>query len=122
NGPGLSVYHGPMYEVAKSYEGDKAIDIKGGSLEDIYQYVAQFLPVWIITTTHMVPINVFETWKIHSGAIEVTCNVHSVVEFDFDKTHVYVNDTYGDKNKQVDRQAFEAAWKQMGSQAIVIEK
>lgn len=122
NGPGLSVYHGPMYDVAKSYAGDKAIDITGGSPEDIYQYVAQGLPVWIITTTHMVPVNEFETWKTPSGTIEVTFNVHSVVVTGFDKTHVYVNDPYGDKNKQVDRQAFEAAWKQMGSQAIVIEK
>lgn len=80
------------------------------------------MPVWIITTTNLSPVNNFQTWDTPQGEISVTFNVHSVVVTGYDEEHVYVNDPYGTKNRKVDRVKFEKAWKQMGSQAVVINK
>lgn len=35
--------------------------------------------------------------------------------------YVYINNPYGQKNQKLNRSQFEAAWKQMGSQALVIK-
>ncbi|WP_229671677.1 C39 family peptidase [Lentibacillus kapialis] len=120
NGPGLSVYHGPLHEVAKEYAGDNAIDLTGKPIDTLYQFVAQGLPVWVITTVNFVPVNDFKTWDTPSGKLDVTYSVHSVVVTGFDKNYVYLNNPYGQKNQKVEKEDFEAAWEQMGSQAIVI--
>ena len=37
NGPGLSVYHGPIYDLAHSYAGNKAVDLTGSEPGKIYE-------------------------------------------------------------------------------------
>ncbi|MCI3987934.1 C39 family peptidase, partial [Bacillus vallismortis] len=37
NGPGLGVYHGPIYQLAKTYAGDKVSDMTGQSITEFYQ-------------------------------------------------------------------------------------
>jgi uncharacterized protein YvpB len=120
NGPGLSVYHEPMQELAAQYVGTRAVDISGSPVRELYRYIAEGLPVWIITTSNLAPVDNFEKWKTPSGEIDVSFNVHSVTVTGYDKDAVYVNNPYGQKNQKVDKKDFEAAWKQMGSQAIVI--
>lgn len=122
NGPGLGVYHGPIYDLAKKYVGDKAIDITGEQPEDIYKHLDQGLPVWIIISTSYAPVRNFRTWETPKGEVDVTFSVHSVAVTGYDEQSVYVNDPYGEKNKKVDKHQFELAWKQMGQQAIVITK
>lgn len=122
NGPGLSVYHGPMYDVAQDFAGNNAIDLTGKPIDMLYQLVAQGLPAWVITTVNFAPANDFETWDTPSGEVDVTFSVHSVVVTGFDKDYVYINNPYGQKNQKVNKEDFEAAWEQMGSQAIVITK
>lgn len=121
NGPGLSVYHGPIAQLAGQYS-DKVEDLSGKDVTEIYRKVGNGLPVWIITTTHLTPVNNFQTWNTKHGKISVTFSVHSVVVTGYDEKYVYVNDPYGTKNRKVDRTNFEKAWKQMGSQAVVVNK
>lgn len=120
DGPGLTVYHDPIHNLAKQYAGNKVIDITGESMETLYHYLSKGLPVWVITTVTYAPVNDFETWNTPSGKIDVTFSVHSVVVTGFDEKHIYINNPYGQKNQQVDKKSFVAAWKQMGSQAVVI--
>ncbi|WP_139186969.1 C39 family peptidase [Sediminibacillus halophilus] len=122
DGPGLGVYHGPMLDLAKQYVDDRAVDLTGSSPDAIYQSLDKGLPVWIITTSSFAPVGGFETWQTPNGEIEVTYSLHSVAVTGYEDEYVYINDPYGGKNKQVDRDNFEKAWEQMGSQAIVIEK
>ena len=122
DGPGLSIYHGPMHELAEEYVGDRAIDISGDSVEKLYSYLSKGLPVWIITTSNLVPVDTFETWETPSGEIDVSFNVHSVAVTGYDEDAVYVNNPYGQKNQRINKEDFEKSWKQMGSQAIVITK
>lgn len=74
----------------------------------------------MITTARFQPVSDFKTWDTPRGSINITYSEHSVVITGYDAGHIYVNDPYGTKNKQLGREAFEKAWKQMGSQAIVI--
>lgn len=120
NGPGLSVYHGPIYDLAHSYAGNKAVDLTGSEPGKIYEQLNQGRPVWVITTVHFTPVNDMETWNTPSGKVDVTYSVHSVAVTGYDEDYVYVNDPYGYKNRKTDRENFEKSWKQMGSQAIVI--
>ncbi|WP_425509549.1 C39 family peptidase [Virgibacillus ihumii] len=120
DGPGLTVYHGPIHDLAANYAGDKAVDLTGKSAETLFKYVAKGMPVWVITTTNSVPVNNFQTWNTPSGKIQVTFSVHSVVVTGFDEDYVYINNPYGYKNQRVSKEDFVAAWKQMGSQAVTI--
>jgi len=62
-GPGLSVYHEHMMELAKKYVGDRAIDLTGSNPGKLYESIGHGLPVWVITTTSFVPANNFKTWN-----------------------------------------------------------
>lgn len=118
-GPGLSVYHGPIVQLAKQYVGDNVMDITGSDPHTIYEYIAKELPVWVITTTKFKPVHNFQTWQTPSGEVKVTFSVHSVVVTGYDNDYVYVNNPYGMKDQKVHKKLFEEAWIQMGRQAVV---
>ncbi|TRM11817.1 hypothetical protein FH966_09070 [Lentibacillus cibarius] len=119
-GPGLSVYHGPIYSLAKDYAGDKVIDLTGAPIALLYYYLSYGLPVWVISTVDFSPSVDFETWHTPAGEIDVTFDVHSAVVTGYDEDYVYVNNPYGQKNQRVRKKDFKTTWEQMGSQAIVI--
>ncbi|GAA0595884.1 C39 family peptidase [Virgibacillus siamensis] len=120
DGPGLTVYHGPIHNLAADYAGKQAVDLTGKSAETLFQHVSNGMPVWVITTTNSVPVNNFKTWNTPSGKIQVTFSVHSVVVTGVDEKYVYINNPYGYKNQRLSKENFIAAWKQMGSQAVTI--
>lgn len=122
HGPGLSMYHGPIMKLAKKYVGNKAVDLTGSKISKIYKQIDKGLPVWVITTATFSPTNEFITWKTAQGKIKVTYDIHSVVITGYDKKSVYINNPFGKKNQNINRTNFEKAWKQMGSQAVVIQK
>ncbi|MGS2780319.1 C39 family peptidase [Robertmurraya sp. GLU-23] len=119
DGPGLGVYHGPIYDLATNYS-DHVIDLTNQSFDELLKQVAQGHPVWIITTSTFSPIDEFETWETPQGEVTITYKMHSVVITGFDNESIYINNPYGEKNQQLDRESFIQAWEQMGSQAIVV--
>jgi uncharacterized protein YvpB len=121
NGPGLSVYNGPIYDLAKQYVGDRAVNLTNSPFTDLLKQVSQGHPVWIITTTTFSPVSDLQEWNTPQGKVEITYSGHSVVITGYDDQYIYINDPYGYKNRKVDRADFIQAWEQMGSQAIVIE-
>lgn len=120
NGPGLGVYHGPVFDLAKKYAGSKAHDFTGQPFSKVIQNIAEGHPVWVIINTYFAPVSNFQTWDTPQGKIKITYSEHSVVITGYDDDHIFVNDPYGIKNKELDRNTFVKAWEQMGSQAIVI--
>lgn len=122
DGPGLSVYHEPIVELAEKYVGNQVVDLTGKPVQNaIYQPLEKGYPVWVITTSTFQKTDNIETWNTPNGKIDVSFNVHSVVITGYDDDHVYLNNPYGQKNQQVDRERFEESWEQMGSQAIIIQ-
>ncbi|SNZ14440.1 Uncharacterized protein YvpB [Terribacillus aidingensis] len=123
SGPGLGVYHGPIMNLAKKIAGDKAVDKTGSSVEEaIYEPLDQGNPVWIVTTSSFTQTDDMESWETPNGKADVTYSVHSVAVTGYTEDRVFLNNPYGQKNQEVDRENFEKAWKQLGSQAIYIEK
>lgn len=121
--PGLGVYHGPIYKLAKQY-ADNVYDLTGSNFDTVVNKVEEGHPVWTITTTAFAPVSDFESWDTPDGKIDVTYSEHSVciTGFDRDKRAIYVNDPYGYKNREVDWNDFAAAYKQMGKQAVYVTK
>ena len=60
NGPGLAVYNGPIYDLAKKYAGGKVVNLTNHPFTDLLKRVSQGEPVWIITTATFAPVSDFE--------------------------------------------------------------
>jgi uncharacterized protein YvpB len=121
DGPGLSVYNGPIFELAKEYVGEKAVNLTNSPFEDLLRKVGRGIPVWVITTKNFAPGVEFRKWNTPQGTISITLSGHSAVITGYDKNFIYVNDPYGYKNRKIDRANFISAWEEMGKQAIAIE-
>ncbi len=118
---GYGVYHGPLFQLAKKYLSNKAVDLTGKSIEEIYKSVKAGQPVVMITNATYAPLDEdeFTTWKTNSGDVSITYNEHCVVLIGYDKESVYIRDPLDDSlDVKVPRENFEQAWVQMGSQAI----
>jgi uncharacterized protein YvpB len=122
DGPGLGVYHEPIFKLAQSYAvGFTVTDLTKQPFSVLLEKVGQGSPVWIITTASFSPTSEMRTWNTPQGPVDVTYKMHSVVITGYDQDSIYINDPYGFKNRKVDRENFIKAWEQMGSQAVVVE-
>jgi uncharacterized protein YvpB len=122
--PGLGVYHKPIKELAEKYLPNQIVDLTGQSFEEIYPYLLNGSPVWVITNTtyRELPPNEFVEWETPKGPIKITYREHSVLITGFDEQFIYFNDPLtGTKNKKAPKQEFIEAWEQMGMQAITIK-
>ncbi|WP_409271029.1 C39 family peptidase [Neobacillus sp. SCS-31] len=121
-GPGLGVYHGPIFELAREYAGSRAEDLTGKPFDAVIEKLAAGSPVWVIINTLYAPLGEanFKTWDTPEGQVKITFKMHSVALTGFDENYIYFNDPYGTKDRKADRNNFIKAWEQMGSQAVVI--
>jgi uncharacterized protein YvpB len=122
--PGLGVYHKPIKELAEKYLPNQIVDLTGQSFEEIYPYLLNGSPVWVITNTtyRELPPNEFVEWQTPKGPIKITYREHSVLITGFDEQFIYFNDPLtGTKNKKAPKLEFIEAWEQMGRQAITIK-
>ncbi|SER99383.1 Uncharacterized protein YvpB [Gracilibacillus ureilyticus] len=121
--PGLGVYHQPIYELAKSYVGDKAVDLTGHEFEKVIQSLSSKEPVLTITniTFQPLPESAFTTWQTPAGPVKITKKMHAVILTGYDDHFIYFNDPYDGEQKKAPKQSFITAWEQMGKQAISIE-
>ncbi len=122
---GYGVYHGPVYELTQQYLHERAVDLTGKDVKELYSYIDKGAPVWVITNTTFAPLNddEFTTWETSNGDVTITYSEHSVVIVGYDDQYVYINDPLADGPKTaVPRQNFEQAWEQMGRQAISYTK
>ncbi|QWH16107.1 peptidase C39 family protein [Bacillus mycoides] len=118
---GYGVYHGPLFQLAKKYLPNEAVDLTGKSIEEIYKSVKAGQPVVMITNATYAPLDEdeFTTWETNSGDVSITYNEHCVVLVGYDKESVYIRDPLDDSlDVKVPRGNFEQAWVQIGSQAI----
>ncbi|AMP20071.1 hypothetical protein AZF37_01770 [endosymbiont 'TC1' of Trimyema compressum] len=97
-------------------------NISGESFQEVEKAIALGSPVWVIKTIDFMPAADMEAWPTRQGIMEITYSMHSVVVVGYDQDFIYLNDPYGEKDYRTDKENFIAAWKQMGSQGIYIEK
>ncbi|HDR6216885.1 MULTISPECIES: C39 family peptidase [Bacillus cereus group] len=118
---GYGVYHGPLFQLAEKYLPNKAVDLTGKNIEEIYKSIKAGQPVVMITNATFAPLDAdeFTTWETNSGDVSITYNEHCVVLIGYDQESVYIRDPLEDSlDVKVPRETFEQAWVQMGSQAI----
>ncbi|MEW8984126.1 MAG: C39 family peptidase [Bacillus anthracis] len=118
---GYGVYHGPLFQLAKKYLPNKAVDLTGKSIEELYKSVKAGQPVVMITNATFAPLDEdeFTTWETNNGDVSITYNEHCVVLIGYDQESVYIRDPLKDSlDVKVPKEKFEQAWVQMGSQAI----
>lgn len=118
---GYGVYHGPLFQLAKQYLPNKAVDLTGKSIGELYKGVKSGQPVVMITNATFEPLDEdeFTIWETNSGDVSITYNEHCVVLIGYDKEFVYIRDPLSDSlDVKVPRESFEKAWMQMGSQAV----
>lgn len=117
--PGLGVYHRPIYEAARYYLGDNAMDMTGDYFDDIMSHMDMGYPVWVIVNAKykMLPEDMWEMWITEDGKTKITRWMHSVLLTGYDRDYIYFNDPLG-KVEKADRIDFIEAWEQMGRQAI----
>lgn len=118
---GLGVYHGPIYKLAKT-QTTHVKDLTGASFGTVIKELEAGRPVWTVTTVSFAPVSSMETWQTPQGPVKITYDMHSVVIVGFNraKQKIYINNPYGQKQQAVNWQDFQAAYRQMGSQAIVL--
>lgn len=119
--PGLGVYAKPVFELGEMYLPDRLLNLTGSGINALYRQLDQGSAVWVIANTEFreLPDKDFVTWQTKNGPMQVTYREHSVVMTGYDDRYVYIRDPLDDDaNKRVSRSDFEAAWVQMGRQAI----
>jgi uncharacterized protein YvpB len=119
--PGYGVYHGPIAALAENYLPGRIIDLTGESIDSVYSMVQSGSPVWVIVNSRFefLTEEEFEVWDTQSGEVQITYREHSVVVVGYDETSVYINDPLSEQGyTSVPKASFEAAWDQMGQQAI----
>lgn len=119
--PGLGVYHGPIAELTNNYLPNRVVDFSGSAFEEIYKYLNNGKPVWVINNVlfDTVPSQYWYTWNTPTGKISITYKEHSVLITGYDSSYIYFNDPLAViKNRKVSISAFKRGWEQMGKQAI----
>ncbi|MDR1559736.1 MAG: C39 family peptidase [Clostridiales bacterium] len=118
---GYGVYHGPIAELLDGYMPGMALDLTGCEFGDLLYYPALGIPVWVIINTTYAPLpsSAFITWDTEQGPVRITYREHSVLLTGYDETRVYFNDPLAGRNS-AGRNAFAAAWEQMGGQAVTV--
>lgn len=120
--PGLGVYHEPIAELAAEYvDKNRVYDFTGESFTQILDQLNEGRPVWVIinATYKELSNDHFVTWLTDDGPIEITMRQHSVLVTGYDHEYIYFNDPL-QRDSKAKINDFNAAWAQMGKQAITI--
>ena len=121
---GFGVYHSPIAKLAEKYAQDSVVDLTGCEFEDLYYYINNDMPIWVITNSQFRRLSdsYFINWDTPSGRIKITYKEHSVVVTGVDNNYVYINDPLTGGTRYLNKQNFIDSWEQMGRQCIIVDK
>lgn len=121
---GFGIYHAGLYDLLHAYI-PTAVDLTGGSFDELEQYVSDGVPVLVWTTIrNTAPTDKqWVVWDSPLGPIKTTFQEHTVLLVGYDEQHVYVNDPLsGKKQYKVEKEQFIASWEALGKQALTYTK
>ena len=98
-------------------------DISGCSEEQLFKCVAAGYPVvvWCVKNAGNLREGVQWNYTDNSGSYKELVGEHCAVLIGYDDTYVYLNDPSAGKNARQPKDKFLSNWKQLYSQAIIIE-
>lgn len=113
----------PIVTSMKTFAGNRVKDISGCSENTLFDYINKGKPVvvWGIKNAGTPEKGV--TWKYPdgSGSFEEIVGEHCFVLIGYDRNYVYLNDPSAGQNAKQSKSKFISNWKQLYSQAIIIE-
>ncbi len=119
--PGYGVYHKPVRDLMEKYLPGQTIDLTGCDFKDIKIFLSHHVPVWVVANTTFSGLDSarFETWRTSEGVIQITYLEHAVLLTGYDHDYIYFNDPLRETpNRKATAGSFQAAWEQMGKQAV----
>lgn len=113
----------PIVTAMKKFAGDKVKNISGCNENTLFEYINKGKPVvvWGIKNAGTPEKGV--TWKYQdgSGSFKEIVGEHCFVLIGYDNNYVYLNDPSAGQNAKQPKAKFISNWKQLYSQAIIIE-
>ncbi|MGL4820788.1 MAG: C39 family peptidase [Bacilli bacterium] len=121
---GLGVYVGPILQLASNYTNNVE-NLTGKSFDRLLKHVSEDEPVWVLTnaTFAELPEDKFLYWDTNQGTMRVTRSMHAVVIVGYTPDEIIIQDPLHETGyRYVNREDFQAAWVQMGRQAMTIDR
>ncbi len=123
DGFGYGIYHRPLATLLDRVLPGRARDLTGQPFTAVLRQVAAGIPVVVWDTSTFAPVHDWVTWQSPDGTVRATQYEHAVLVVGYDAGHVYVNNPLtGAAAQAVPRAAFEAAWRQLGGQALTVRR
>lgn len=120
---GYGIYHRPLARLLDQVLPHHALDLTGQSFTSVLRHVADGIPVVVWDTSTFAPVDDWVTWESPDGPIRATQYEHAVLVVGYDADHIYVdNPLTGTTAQPVARTPFEAAWIQLGRQALTVRR
>lgn len=113
----------PIVTAMRTVASSRVKNISGCSMDTLLSYVAKGKPVVVWCVKNAAPVGKGVTWKYPDGSGSFTelTGEHCAVLIGYDSENVYLNDPAAGKNVSQPIDKFERNFKQLYSQAIVIE-
>lgn len=119
--PGYGIYHGPLRQLLDQQLPGRALDLTGQPFTADLAQVDRGVPVVVWTTTTYTPTDDWVTWQSPTGPVRATSYEHAVLLVGHTQTSLLINDPLtGKAAVPVDPGRFEAAWRQLGAQALTV--
>lgn len=117
------VFAKPITSAMSVYAGGRVKNISGCSENQLFEYVKRDKPVVVWCVKNAGNLKEGVTWKYEdgSGSFKELVGEHCAVLIGYDENYVYLNDPSAGQKVKQNRAKFISNWKQLYSQAIVIE-
>jgi len=122
---GYGVFHSAIAKLLDSYLPGNALDLSGGSFNNVTAAIDNGSPVVVIITNHLNEPRISHQWvNIDEGEpriINWLIPEHSVLVVGYSDTEIIVHDPNTATRAVFDRGLFELRWEQMGRQAVALK-
>lgn len=117
------VFAKPIAAAMSIYAGGRVKNISGCSENQLFEYVKKDKPVvvWCVKNAGNLGQGVVWEYEDGSGSFQELVGEHCAVMIGYDENYVYLNDPSAGKKVKQNRAKFISNWKQLYSQAIVVE-
>ena len=117
------VFAKPISDAMSVYAGGKVKNISGCSSDKLFEYVSKGNPVVVWCVKNAGDLKEGVTWQYENGegTFKELIGEHCAVLIGYDKEYVYLNDPSAGANVKQSKSKFISNWKNLYSQAIVVE-
>lgn len=121
--PGYGIYHGPLGRLLDEELPGQALDLTGYPFASALLQLDKGVPVLLWATTTYAPTDDWVTWQSPTGTVRATRYEHAVLLVGRRRDSLLINDPLsGQAAVAVDADLLQAAWQQLGGQALTVAR